>query len=195
MQRAFDFLRPGLGEMPAYDKHPDRDVFVVGEGGQNILAITKPARVYVPHWPLVAKAQIRRSMTNPSVSNTGAALCYSIARSIKTRVQAVIEAVKVECPEGGHTLVIPVLQAPVVYFGDAEEGPELELVVEIVIGMVAMPVADEVEYKRFDRFPLERATEETFLVPIENDWSTYEGQQVYAEQLRKAARAGLMGLS
>jgi hypothetical protein len=46
------------GALPIYDKDPNVSAFVVGEEGQNILAITKPRRVIFPLFEIAANPEI-----------------------------------------------------------------------------------------------------------------------------------------
>jgi len=46
------------GALPIYDKDPDVTAFVVGEEGQNILAITKPRRVIFPLFEIASNPEI-----------------------------------------------------------------------------------------------------------------------------------------
>lgn len=46
------------GALPIYDKDPDVSAFVVGEEGQNILAITKPRRVIFPLFEIASNPEI-----------------------------------------------------------------------------------------------------------------------------------------
>jgi len=46
------------GALPIYDKDPDVTAYVVGEEGQNILAITKPRRVIFPLFEIAANPEI-----------------------------------------------------------------------------------------------------------------------------------------
>lgn len=46
------------GALPIYDKDPDVAAYVVGEEGQNILAITKPRRVIFPLFEIVSNPEI-----------------------------------------------------------------------------------------------------------------------------------------
>ncbi len=46
------------GALPLYDKDPDVTAYVVGEEGQNILAITKPRRVMIPLFELASNPEI-----------------------------------------------------------------------------------------------------------------------------------------
>jgi hypothetical protein len=46
------------GALPIYDKDPDVSAFVVGEEGQNILAITKPRRVTFPLFEVASNPEI-----------------------------------------------------------------------------------------------------------------------------------------
>lgn len=46
------------GALPIYDKDPDVTAFVVGEEGQNILAVTKPRRVIFPLFELASNPEI-----------------------------------------------------------------------------------------------------------------------------------------
>lgn len=46
------------GALPIYDKDPDVTAFVVGEEGENILAITKPRRVIFPLFELASNPEI-----------------------------------------------------------------------------------------------------------------------------------------
>lgn len=46
------------GALPIYDKDPDVTAYVVGEEGQNILAITKPRRVIFPLFEIVSNPEI-----------------------------------------------------------------------------------------------------------------------------------------
>ena len=46
------------GALPIYDKDPDVTAYVVGEEGQNILAITKPRRVIFPLFEIASNPEI-----------------------------------------------------------------------------------------------------------------------------------------
>ena len=46
------------GALPIYDKDPDVTAFVVGEEGENILAITKPRRVIFPLFEIASNPEI-----------------------------------------------------------------------------------------------------------------------------------------
>ncbi len=46
------------GALPIYDKDPDVTAFVVGEEGQNILAVTKPRRVIFPLFEIASNPEI-----------------------------------------------------------------------------------------------------------------------------------------
>lgn len=46
------------GALPIYDKDPDVTAYVVGEEGQNILAVTKPRRVIFPLFELASNPEI-----------------------------------------------------------------------------------------------------------------------------------------
>jgi hypothetical protein len=46
------------GALPIYDKDPDITAFVVGEEGQNILAVTKPRRVIFPLFEIASNPEI-----------------------------------------------------------------------------------------------------------------------------------------
>jgi hypothetical protein len=46
------------GALPLYDKDPDVTAFVVGEEGENILAVTKPRRVIFPLFEIAALPEI-----------------------------------------------------------------------------------------------------------------------------------------
>jgi hypothetical protein len=46
------------GALPIYDKDPDVSAFVVGEEGENILAITKPRRVIFPLFEIASNPEI-----------------------------------------------------------------------------------------------------------------------------------------
>jgi len=46
------------GALPIYDKDPDVSAYVVGEEGQNILAITKPRRVIFPLFEIASNPEI-----------------------------------------------------------------------------------------------------------------------------------------
>lgn len=46
------------GALPIYDKDPDITAYVVGEEGQNILAITKPRRVIFPLFEIASNPEI-----------------------------------------------------------------------------------------------------------------------------------------
>jgi len=46
------------GALPLYDKDPDVTAFVVGEEGQNILAVTKPRRVIFPLFEVASNPEI-----------------------------------------------------------------------------------------------------------------------------------------
>ena len=46
------------GALPIYDKDPDVTAFVIGEEGQNILAITKPRRVIFPLFEIASNPEI-----------------------------------------------------------------------------------------------------------------------------------------
>jgi hypothetical protein len=46
------------GALPIYDKDPDVTAYVVGEEGENIIAITKPRRVIVPLFELASNPEI-----------------------------------------------------------------------------------------------------------------------------------------
>jgi len=46
------------GALPIYDKDPDVTAFVLGEEGQNILAITKPRRVIFPLFEIASNPEI-----------------------------------------------------------------------------------------------------------------------------------------
>ena len=46
------------GALPIYDKDPDVTAYVVGEEGQNILAVTKPRRVIFPLFEIAANPEI-----------------------------------------------------------------------------------------------------------------------------------------
>ncbi|OHD24549.1 MAG: hypothetical protein A2Y38_08830 [Spirochaetes bacterium GWB1_59_5] len=46
------------GALPIYDKDPDVTAFVVGEEGQNIVAITKPRRVIFPLFEIASNPEI-----------------------------------------------------------------------------------------------------------------------------------------
>lgn len=46
------------GALPIYDKDPDVAAYVVGEEGENILAITKPRRVIFPLFEIVSNPEI-----------------------------------------------------------------------------------------------------------------------------------------
>ena len=46
------------GALPIYDKDPDVTAYVVGEEGQNILAITKPRRVIAPLFEIASNPEI-----------------------------------------------------------------------------------------------------------------------------------------
>ena len=46
------------GALPIYDKDPDVPAFVVGEEGENILAITKPRRVIFPLFEIASNPEI-----------------------------------------------------------------------------------------------------------------------------------------
>jgi hypothetical protein len=47
------------GALPIYDKDPDVTAFVVGEEGENILAITKPRRVIFPLFEIASSSAHR----------------------------------------------------------------------------------------------------------------------------------------
>ena len=46
------------GALPIYDKDPDVTAYVVGEEGQNILAVTKPRRVIFPLFEIASNPEI-----------------------------------------------------------------------------------------------------------------------------------------
>jgi hypothetical protein len=46
------------GALPIYDKDPDVTAYVVGEEGENILAITKPRRVIFPLFEIASNPEI-----------------------------------------------------------------------------------------------------------------------------------------
>ena len=46
------------GALPIYDKDPNVTAFVVGEEGENILAITKPRRVIFPLFEIASNPEI-----------------------------------------------------------------------------------------------------------------------------------------
>ena len=60
------------GALPIYDKDPDVTAYVVGEEGENILAITKPRRVIFPcsRSPRTRRSRSRRSRSVASTSSS-----------------------------------------------------------------------------------------------------------------------------
>jgi HK97 family phage major capsid protein len=46
------------GALPIYDKDPDVTAFIIGEEGQNIIAVTKPRRVIFPLFEIAANPEI-----------------------------------------------------------------------------------------------------------------------------------------
>lgn len=52
------------GALPIYDKDPDVTAYVVGEEGQNILAVTKPRRVIFPLFEIASNPEIPLTQIN-----------------------------------------------------------------------------------------------------------------------------------
>ena len=59
IRRAFFVEQLPDGALPIYDKDPNVTAYVVGEEGENIIAVTKSKRVIVPLFELASNPEIQ----------------------------------------------------------------------------------------------------------------------------------------
>ena len=156
------------GALPIYDKDPDVSAYVVGEEGQNILAITKPRRVIFPLFEIASNPEIpltqikeRRFDVIERSQELGRA---QIQAAEDARVFAVLDAIATsgfDSIAGGENPDIPVA-API---GAASLADGFALVErhDLRVARIYMNARDYADIRKFGRDILDIESQATLL--------------------------------
>jgi len=156
------------GALPIYDKDPDVTAYVVGEEGENILAITKPRRVIFPLFEIASNPEIpltqikeRRFDLIERAQDLARAM---IQAAEDERVFAVLDAIAVngfDSIPGGTNADIPVI-APIngAVLADAFAMIERH---DLRVARVYMNARDYADIRKFGRDILDIESQATLL--------------------------------
>lgn len=156
------------GALPIYDKDPDVTAFVVGEEGENILAITKPRRVIFPLFEIASNPEIpltqikeRRFDLIERAQDLARAM---IQAAEDERVFAVLDAIAVngfDSLPGGTNPDIPVI-APITGAVLADAFALIERH-DLRVARVYMNARDYADIRKFGRDILDIESQATLL--------------------------------
>jgi len=156
------------GALPIYDKDPDVTAYVVGEEGENILAITKPRRVIFPLFEIASNPEIpltqikeRRFDLIERAQDLARAM---IQAAEDERVFAVLDAIAVngfDSLPGGTNADIPVI-APITGAVLADAFSLIERH-DLRVARVYMNARDYADIRKFGRDILDIESQATLL--------------------------------
>jgi hypothetical protein len=156
------------GALPIYDKDPDVTAFVVGEEGENILAITKPRRVIFPLFEIASNPEIpitqikeRRFDLIERAQDLARAM---IQAAEDERVFAVLDAIATngfDSLPGGTNPDVPVI-APITGAVLADAFAQIERH-DLRVARVYMNARDYADVRKFGRDILDIESQATLL--------------------------------
>lgn len=156
------------GALPIYDKDPDVTAYVVGEEGENILAITKPRRVIFPLFEIASNPEIPLTQIKErrfDLIERAQDLARSMIQAAEDeRVFAVLDAIAVngfDSIPGGLNADIPVI-APITgaVLADAFALVERH---DLRVARVYMNARDYADIRKFGRDILDIESQATLL--------------------------------
>jgi hypothetical protein len=156
------------GALPIYDKDPDVTAFVVGEEGENILAITKPRRVIFPLFEIASNPEIPLTQIKERrfdlIERAQDLARAQIQAAEDERVFAVLDAIAVngfDSLPGGTNPDIPVI-APIngAVLADAFSLIERH---DLRVARVYMNARDYADLRKFGRDILDIESQATLL--------------------------------
>jgi len=156
------------GALPIYDKDPDVTAYVVGEEGENILAITKPRRVIFPLFEIASNPEIPLTQIKErrfDLIERAQDLARSMIQAAEDeRVFAVLDAIAVngfDSLPGGLNADIPVI-APITgaVLADAFALVERH---DLRVARVYMNARDYADIRKFGRDILDIESQATLL--------------------------------
>ena len=156
------------GALPIYDKDPDVTAFVVGEEGENILAITKPRRVIFPLFEIASNPEIPLTQIKERrfdlIERAQDLARAQIQAAEDERVFSILDAIATECFDslpGGTNADIPVV-APISgsVLADAYSLIERH---DLRVARVFMNARDYADVRKFGRDILDIESQATLL--------------------------------
>jgi HK97 family phage major capsid protein len=156
------------GALPIYDKDPDVTAFVVGEEGENILAITKPRRVIFPLFEIASNPEIPLTQIKERrfdlIERAQDLARAQIQAAEDERVFAVLDAIAVngfDSLPGGTNADIPVI-APITGAVLADAFSLIERH-DLRVARVYMNARDYADIRKFGRDILDIESQATLL--------------------------------
>ncbi len=156
------------GALPIYDKDPDVTAYVVGEEGENILAITKPRRVIFPLFEIASNPEIPLTQIKERrfdlIERAQDLARAQIQAAEDERVFAVLDAIAVngfDSLPGGTNADIPVI-APVTGAVLADAFSLIERH-DLRVARVYMNARDYADIRKFGRDILDIESQATLL--------------------------------
>lgn len=156
------------GALPIYDKDPDVTAFVVGEEGQNILAIQKPRRVIFPLFEIASNPEIPLTQIKERrfdmVERAQDLARAQIQAAEDERVFAILDAIAVngfDSVPGGINPDIPVV-APISGAVIADAFAQIEEH-DLRVARVYMNARDYADLRKFGRDILDIESQATLL--------------------------------
>lgn len=156
------------GALPIYDKDPDVTAYVVGEEGENILAITKPRRVHFPLFEIASNPEIPLTQIKERrfdlIERSQDLAKAEIQAAEDERVFAVLDSIAVNGFDslGGQTNADVQVVAPITssVFADAFAAIERH---DLRVSRIYMNARDYADVRKFGREILDIESQATLL--------------------------------